>query len=324
MAAGGVLDGSACRSLITQFLTVAPQYVPSLQLFALICGLAVWGGEQNATLAVFMYKTVFLIYNKVWIFVTPYTSGFFQALLFFVCFWWGWWSVSIPGSASSGDVQPWIATAARSSVLWSFQPVRDVCELSVPCWWCWAALGRTGRWEGGVVPCVVGEQSCPFQLKGLLGRKVCLQEENRPKIKDLTFLPLELPKALCCSPVLFAKAEQFYSQILFWMSGQITVIADSPALKSNQSTVAEWVSFIFLSRGKCMHDSLTCIILNPFSIVELFFLPPLSPPPFSGCLVAALFWNCKLPLLGSQLGCSIIAFGFYTSVLMRLCVCVCM
>lgn len=30
MAAGGVLDGSACRSLITQFLTVAPQYVPSL------------------------------------------------------------------------------------------------------------------------------------------------------------------------------------------------------------------------------------------------------------------------------------------------------
>lgn len=65
MAAGGVLDGSACRSLITPFLTVAPQYVPSLQLFALICGLAVWGGEQNATLAVFMYKTVFLIYNKV-------------------------------------------------------------------------------------------------------------------------------------------------------------------------------------------------------------------------------------------------------------------
>lgn len=59
------------------------------KLFALICGLAVWGGEQNATLAVFMYKTVFLIYNKVWIFVTPYTSGFFQALLFFVCFWWG-------------------------------------------------------------------------------------------------------------------------------------------------------------------------------------------------------------------------------------------
>lgn len=59
-----------------------PQYVPSLQLFALICGLAVWGGEQNATLAVFMYKPVFLIYNKVWIFVTPYTLAFFWALLF--------------------------------------------------------------------------------------------------------------------------------------------------------------------------------------------------------------------------------------------------
>lgn len=57
---------ATCDSpFVTSLLTAAPQYVPSLQLFALICGLAVWGGEQNATLAVFMYKTVFLIYNKV-------------------------------------------------------------------------------------------------------------------------------------------------------------------------------------------------------------------------------------------------------------------
>lgn len=67
-AAGGVLgvmDGT-CHPFITLFLTVAPSvcaFTPAF--FALICDLAVWGGEQNGTLAVFMYKTVFLIYNKV-------------------------------------------------------------------------------------------------------------------------------------------------------------------------------------------------------------------------------------------------------------------
>lgn len=72
-----------------------PQYVPSLQLFfffffALICGLAVWGGEQNATLAVFMYKTVFLIYNKVLNICNPLHLGIlFSITLFLVvgCWW---------------------------------------------------------------------------------------------------------------------------------------------------------------------------------------------------------------------------------------------
>lgn len=71
--------------------------------FALICGLAVWGGEQNATLAVFMYKTVFLIYNKVWIFVTPYTWAFCWVLLYF------WW-YDIDGDVSQvqdSPLAPW-------------------------------------------------------------------------------------------------------------------------------------------------------------------------------------------------------------------------
>lgn len=68
MAAGGVLDvaGSAWRSLHHLIPDCGPlSTCLHFSFFALICGLAVWGGEQNATLAVFMYKTVFLIYNKV-------------------------------------------------------------------------------------------------------------------------------------------------------------------------------------------------------------------------------------------------------------------
>lgn len=147
---------------------------------------------------------------------------------------------------------------------------------------CWCDAGQEGG-RGGSLCCRGAVLSHPTE-EGLLGQKDCLQGEKSPKIKGLAFLSLELPRALCCSPVLFARIEKFYSQILNALNVR-TDYCDSRQPSFEIQPVYVWVSFIFLSRRKCTHISLTCIILNPFSTIKLFF----PPSPFSDRLVAALF-----------------------------------